>query len=151
MYRIDITIDDVVLKEVLVELKIDHRPPTITTNDQKVKKHKGAKWFNGEEWGHYVPSENHVAIQTLPEDLQRLPLFRLVPKIRETLLHELRHAHQYETWSEPRKERMHDGPYWLRDCEIDARGWAYKAATGPKFKKLVEVKRQPIGAGMRLP
>lgn len=151
MFRVEITIDTDVLKLVLQELQIDHRPPTITANWQDVKKHKGAKWFNGEEFAHYIPAENHVVLQTLPPSYARLPLFQLQPRIRETLLHELRHAHQHETWPETRRARMYDGPYWLRDMEIDARGWAYKAAHQDRYRKLVAVERQPIGAGMRLP
>ena len=151
MYRIELNVDEDVLKLALQELQIDHRPPTITTNWQDVKKHKGAKWFNGEEFAHYIPAEHHVAIQTLPPSYQRLPLHLLQPRMRETLLHELRHAHQNECWPETRRARMHDGPYWLRDCEVDARGWAYKAAHTEKYKKLVRVERQQIGTGMRLP
>jgi hypothetical protein len=46
---------------------------------------------------------------------------------------------------------MREGPYWLRDCEVDARKWAYAAATGDKYRKLLTVERQPIGAAVRLP
>jgi hypothetical protein len=149
--RIDIAVNDDVLRVALEELKIAHNPPTITTNWQNVKKHASTVGFHKEEFGHYILSENHVALQTLPPSYVRLPLFQLQPRIRETLLHELRHAHQHQTWPEARRARMFDGPYHTRDAEIDARGWAYKACLEPKYRDLVKVTRTQLGKGVILP
>jgi SPX domain protein involved in polyphosphate accumulation len=47
---------------------------------------------------------------------------------------------------------MRQGPYWVRDMEIDARKWAYEQSVEKKrFGGLVKITRQPTGQGMRLP
>jgi len=150
-YRIDIEIHDETLKAVLIDLKIEHKPPSITTNFQDVKALSKKSGYESERWGMFDPAKNHVFLQTLPASYARLPLFHLQPFVREVLLHELRHAHQFECWPEERRKRMLDGPYWLRDAEKDARRWSYKAHLRPDWRPLLKVTRQALGEPTRLP
>lgn len=150
-YRIDIQVREDVLLDVLEHLKLSDQRPTITTNFTDVAALKKKAGFHSEEFGHYLPGENHVVIQTLPPSYARLPLFRLQPRIRETLLHELRHAHQYLVWPEHRRARMRDGGYWCCDSEKDARKWGYTMAMSDRFRKLVTVTRQELGQAVKLP
>ena len=151
MFRIEIKINKPVLQLVLAELQLVDKAPTITPNFQDVAALKKKKGYCSEEWGHYVVAQNHVVLQVLPPSYARLPLFQLVPHIRETLLHELRHAYQYRHWDESRKERMWDGPYWLRDMEKDARAWSYDAGQKPEYREVVKVTRIPQGKAVKLP
>jgi len=150
-FRIDIEINEEILRSVMTELKIEHKPPTITTNHQDVKSLMKKTGFVREEWGHYLIAENHIALQSLPPSYARLHLFHLQPHVREVLLHELRHAHQYECWPKERLSRAFDGPYWLQDGEKDARKWSYAANQRDDFRGLVKVTRQALGEPVKLP
>jgi hypothetical protein len=142
--RLDVQIDKDVLTDVFAALGLSDTPPSITYNATKIAKDK-----NGEDWGMYDAVKNHIYIFCLPESFQKLPLKKLQPLIRDTLLHEIRHAYQQKHWSPERMERARQGGYRVRGVEKDARKWALD--NSPKFKGLVKVRRQQVGAGRKLP
>lgn len=78
-----------------------------------------------------------IYLGNLSQHVERLP--RVNRDIAFTLLHELRHAYQYMTWSTAKWNSDQLRPYPNRECERDANQWAEDHLA--EFSNVVRVKR----------
>jgi hypothetical protein len=99
--------------------------------------------------GTYQASSNTVTITSQGEWAEREGLYVITKHIRFTILHELRHAWQRENWSDEEMRLAGLGKYEYRKEELDANSFADYAS--PKYRTLVQIKRQQIGNRRRLP
>lgn len=75
-------------------------------------------------------------------------LRHLTIQLTRTLLHELRHQHQFATWTEKQWAEDARYAYSIKPCEVDARDWA--DANIAKFRDLVRVRRRGVSKLGRL-
>lgn len=75
---------------------------------------------NNEMYGSYNHQSRVITIQVAAAMYDRSPLGYVIREIRKTVLHELRHAHQYDHWSGDRLAKDKLLPYPMREIEMDA-------------------------------
>jgi hypothetical protein len=76
---------------------------------------------SGEIQGTYDEITRVVTINIGQHLYERSPLPWVIKELRKTVLHELRHVHQYDHWNPERLAKGNLMPYPLREIEIDAR------------------------------
>lgn len=101
---------------------------------------------SGRLHGDYNVAARLITLQLGVELFTNSRLAAIQTEVLKTLLHEYRHAHQYDTWDPKRIARDKDRPYQLRDIEVDAERFAEEAVS--RWKGLGRVR--PKGTASRL-
>jgi hypothetical protein len=86
----------------------------------------------------------YVGLET--QEMNRLPF--VITQITRTLLHELRHQFQFETWSPAKWAEDDRYSYSIKPSEVDARDWADRRVSS--YRDLVRVKRRQASRLSRL-
>lgn len=92
---------------------------------------------SGRLHGEWLAAQRLITLETGLDFFQYDRLLHVKHEIVETLLHELRHAHQDDTWARARLADAHI-PYALRETEIDATRWAKGNTT--KHANLIRIR-----------
>ena len=80
------------------------------------------------------------------QEITRLPFVQ--SQIVKTILHEMRHEWQMETWTEKQWEDDERYSYYIKPSEVDARDFADEKLA--KYRSLVRVKREGVSRLGRL-
>jgi hypothetical protein len=91
-------------------------------------------------YGMYEPHSRTVTIHLGSDILAGSHLLHVNRKVIETLLHEFRHAHQYDNWDPEKLARDERRAYHLKDVEEDANDWSSRNVS--TWIKLARVSRK---------
>ena len=95
---------------------------------------------NANCYGEYDPERRLITVFLGTHGRMHDRFSELAFKIVETILHEMRHVHQFENWDKERIAADMLKPYHWREIETDAREWARIATKD--YLKTIEVRRQ---------
>lgn len=138
--HVTLELDEEILQRAITELELTN-PPAIKLNGSGAKTETAGGKMT---WrGLYDPASHTITVASGLAALSKERLIEMVPHLRFTLLHELRHAWQRENWSAAEIAAAFSGPYHLQPGEIDANAWADYAM--PAYVGIVKAKRRPVG------
>ena len=147
--RIGLELDETVLAEVIADLQLSDPPTFVLNHSGRIADHPDLG-KDGRFRGLYSPGENLVTIATGLDGMRHETYTILSRHLKNTVLHELRHAFQREHWDDEMKAWAKRGGYHERPEEVDARRYADENAE--RFKGLVRVtKHRTASSRPRLP